>query len=148
MFNFFNRERHYLVILIHSNIDINKYDHRIGWWEKITGKPFFKLMVKTMVSCEDFPQQTNPMIWWMWYHMPMDQYLLKWSINPFMGIYRWIFHYQFHKPSSILHGQPWPETSAAPEGGGWRYRSVGTCDANPSGGERFLHRRGWRDGER
>ena len=32
-----------------------------------------------------------------------------------MGIYRWIFPYKFHKPSSILHGQPWPETSAAVE---------------------------------
>jgi len=30
--------------------------------KKITGKPLFNLMVKTMVSGEDFPQQTNPMI--------------------------------------------------------------------------------------
>ena len=27
--------------------------------------------IKTMVSGEDVPQQTNPMICWMWYHMPM-----------------------------------------------------------------------------
>ena len=33
-----------------------------------------------------------------------------------MGIYRWIFHYKFHKPSSIIHGQPWPETMALPTG--------------------------------
>ena len=35
--------------------------HRIGWWENLQESPM-NLMVKTMVSGEDFPNKTNPLI--------------------------------------------------------------------------------------
>ena len=35
--------------------------HRIGWWEILNRKPLY-LMVKTMVSAQDFPKTTNPWI--------------------------------------------------------------------------------------
>ena len=70
-------------ILIHFDHDY----HRIGWFGQSLTRNRYILMVKTMVSGEDFPNKSNPWIWCSIFDIyPLvNVYITNWKDPPFFS---------------------------------------------------------------